>query len=83
MLLASTLVTRLAFCVHVAVLVRLPVFTDELPYVLVCVHVYFKVLVTVADVRAVPMVVPRAVAVNAPVDEFTAVNPFVVVLAME
>ena len=39
------------FCVHVAVLVRSPVLTEELPYVLVCVHVYLRVLVTVSDVR--------------------------------
>jgi hypothetical protein len=40
------------------------------------VNVTVNTLVTVADVLALPIVVPLAVAVNTPVDAFTAVNPF-------
>ena len=40
------------------------------------VHLHVLVQVTVADVLALPMVVPLLVAVNTPVDELTEVNPF-------
>ena len=59
-----------------------PVLTEELPYVLVCAHVYLSVLVTVADFLELLIVVPSDVAVSAPVDALTAVNPLVVVFAI-
>jgi len=40
------------------------------------VQVALRVKVTVPEVRALPISVPREVAVNAPEDELTAVNPF-------
>ena len=72
---ADTDVTAFSACVHVAVLLSVSVFTPAELYPLVGIHVPTVFLVTVPDVRAAPIVVPRDVAVRTPVLLFTAVNP--------
>ena len=66
-----------AFCVQVCVFdFVLEVTVPPALYDDACVYVTTRVPVTFAEDLAAPGVVPLDVAVNTPVDEFTAVNPF-------
>ena len=65
-----------ASCVQAAVLDADVVFVPAALYAAAGVHTPSTFRVTIPDVRALPISVPRAVPVRVPVDASTTVNPF-------